>query len=87
MLQIQEKAILDFKKIDTYFDGAGKRSQYINYVIDTQAVASLVEPLERLVKEAILTRRAAGVPAAKAGGSQTDGADFSICHFAAYLSG
>lgn len=55
VLQIQGQAILDFKKIDTYFDSTGMRSQYFNYVIDTQALALLTEPLERLVREAIQT--------------------------------
>ena len=55
VLQIQEQAILDFKKIDTYFDSTEMRSQYFNYVIDTQALALLTEPLERLVREAIQT--------------------------------
>lgn len=55
VLQIQEQAILDFKKVDTYFDGAGKRSQYFNYVMDTQALVLLVAPLERLVQEAVKT--------------------------------
>ena len=54
VLQIQEQAILDFKKIDTYFDSTEMRSQYFNYVIDTQALSLLTEPLERLVREAIL---------------------------------
>ena len=54
VLQIQEQAILDFKKIDTYFDSTEMRSQYFNYVIDSQALSLLTEPLLRLVREAIL---------------------------------
>lgn len=53
VLNVQEKAIMDFKKIDTYFDNTGMRSQYFNYVIDTQAQKLLAKPLERLVLEAV----------------------------------
>ena len=55
ILQIQEQAIIDFKKVDTYFDSTDMRSQYLNYVIDTQALAQLTDPLERLVRDAIQT--------------------------------
>ncbi|EGO2530034.1 TetR/AcrR family transcriptional regulator [Enterococcus faecalis] len=53
VLETQRGAILNFKKIDTYFDKDSMRSKYFNYVIDTQGIASLVEPLEKLVQDGI----------------------------------
>lgn len=54
-MKIYIKAIDDFKKVDTYFDQAAPRNAYVNYVIDKQGMASLVEPLDRLLQEGIMS--------------------------------
>lgn len=67
-LKIQENAILDFKNIDTYFDCAAKRNKYFNYIIDTQAIDSLVDPLAKLVQEGIQTGKIQESPLLKQAG-------------------
>lgn len=52
-LEIHRHAIMDFKKIDTYFDQHSARSRYFNYVIDTLGTNALAVSLENLIKEGI----------------------------------
>jgi len=54
-ITIYGKAMDDFKRIDTYFDKDTQRSSYFNYLIDSQGVTSLVEPLDRLLQEGLNT--------------------------------
>lgn len=69
VLNVQEQAISDFKKVDAYFDNTEMRSRYINYVIDTQAQKLLAKPIERLVVEAVSRGELTESPLLKAAGA------------------
>lgn len=50
---IYRNAIDDFKKIDAYFDQDTPRVSYFNYLIDSQAIISLIDPLDKLLQQGL----------------------------------
>ncbi|TQI66115.1 TetR/AcrR family transcriptional regulator [Clostridium sp. KNHs216] len=50
---IYRNAIEDFKKIDAYFDQDTPRVSYFNYLIDSQAISSLIDPLDQLLRQGV----------------------------------